>query len=100
MAHSSDLEHAKQVLMQSVTELQADERWSSRIMPDEPIVGVESITATAVTMRIRVHTVHEQQVPVARELRVRSVRALESAGVQMPFGVPPAGSSEAQPPTT
>ena len=54
-------------------------------MPDEPIVGVESITATAVTIRIRLHTVHEQQVSVAREIRVRAVKALEAAGVPTPF---------------
>jgi small conductance mechanosensitive channel len=88
VAHSSDLEQAEDVLTTTVTELQADEQWSNRIMPDEPIVGVESITATAVTLRIRLHTLHEQQVPVARELRVRAVKALEVAGVPMPFTPP------------
>ena len=92
VAHSSDLELAKEVLLQTVTDLQHDERWASRLMPDEPIVGVESIAASAVTMRIRLHTVHEQQVPVARELRVRSVKALEAAGVQMPSAMPTSGA--------
>jgi small-conductance mechanosensitive channel len=101
VAHSSDLEHAKEVLTQTVTGLQADSRWTNRIMPDEPIVGVESITATAVTIRIRLHTVHEQQVAVARELRVRAVKDLEAAGIQMPFSPPGAAESgpEAAPPT-
>jgi small-conductance mechanosensitive channel len=53
-------------------------------MPDEPIVGVESITPTAVMMRIRLHTVHEQQVSVAREIRVRAMKALEGADVPTP----------------
>ena len=90
VAHSSDLEAAKDVLTQTVIELQQDDKWTNRIMPDDPIVGVESITATAVTMRIRLHTVHEQQVSVARELRVRAIRALEAAAIQMPFPTPPA----------
>lgn len=98
VAHSADLEQAKEVLLQSATDLQQDERWVNRVMPDEPVVGVESITPTAVTIRIRQHTVHEQQVAVARELRVRSVRALEAAGVQMPFGVPTTDASEGEPP--
>ena len=85
VAASADLEQAKEVLSQAAAELQQDERWTNRIMPEEPIVGVESITATGVTMRIRLHTVHEQQVSVARELRVRSIKALETAGIQMPF---------------
>jgi small conductance mechanosensitive channel len=103
VAHTSDLERAKDVLTQTVIELQGDDTWTNRIMPDAPIVGVESITASAVTMRIRLHTVHEQQVPVARELRVRSVRALEAAGLQMPFTAPPAestGPTQNTPPTT
>jgi small-conductance mechanosensitive channel len=97
VAHNSDLELAKEVLLQTVTDLQHDERWTGRLMPDEPIVGVESIAASAVMMRIRLHTVHEQQVPVARELRVRSVKALEAAGVQMPSATPSSGTSDAAP---
>ena len=97
VAHNSDLELAKEVLLQTVTDLQHDERWAGRLMPDEPIVGVESIAASAVMMRIRLHTVHEQQVPVARELRVRSVKALEAAGVQMPSAMPTSGTPDAAP---
>ena len=52
-------------------------------MPDDPVIGVESITAMSVTIRIRLHTVHEQQVGVARELRARAVKALEAAGLSM-----------------
>lgn len=84
VGHGADLEQAKSVLVTTVTELQQDEAWAHRIMPDEPVVGVESITATAVTIRIRLHTVHEQQVSVARELRVRAVKALEAASIPLP----------------
>jgi hypothetical protein len=35
-------------------------------------------------MRIRLHTVHEQQVSVAREIRVRAMKALEAAEVPTP----------------
>jgi len=97
VAHSSDLELAKEVLLQTVTDLQHDERWTSRLMPDEPIVGVESIAASAVMIRIRLHTVHEQEVAVARELRVRSVKALDAAGVQMPSAMPTSGSADTTP---
>ena len=88
VGHGADLEQAKSVLVTTVTELQQDAVWAGRIMPDEPVVGVESITATAVTIRIRLHTVHEQQVSVARELRVRAVRALEAASIPLPYPTP------------
>jgi moderate conductance mechanosensitive channel len=84
VGHGADLEQAKSVLVTTVTELQQDGVWAGRIMPDDPVVGVESITATAVTIRIRLHTVHEQQVSVARELRVRAVKALEAASIPLP----------------
>lgn len=97
VGHTADLEHAKEVLLQTVTELQQDPSWSHRIMPDDPIVGVESITPTAVTMRIRLHTVHEQQVSVAREIRVRAMKALEIAEVPAPTqgGLPPEDAAQA-----
>jgi small conductance mechanosensitive channel len=91
VGHGADLELAKDVLLHTVAELQEEEIWKSRIMPDEPIVGVESIAATSVTIRIRLHTVHDQQVAVAREIRVRAVKALEAADVPTPFtgAIPP-----------
>jgi len=84
VGHGADLSAAKRVLIDTALAMQQDDEWSARIMPDEPIVGVESITATAVTIRIRLHTVHEQQYLVARELRIRAVRALDAAGIPMP----------------
>lgn len=95
VGHGADLEQAKSVLVTTVTELQQNEVWASRIMPDEPVVGVEAITATAVTIRIRLHTVHEQQVAVARELRVRAVKALEAASIPLPHP-PPTPPAEAE----
>ncbi|MEO8329623.1 MAG: hypothetical protein ABI586_06435, partial [Candidatus Nanopelagicales bacterium] len=61
--------------------MQQDEQWVSRIMTDEPQVAVESMTSVGVTVRIRLHTTHDQQLAVARELRVRAVKALTAAGV-------------------
>lgn len=94
--HSADLEQAKEVLLQTVSELQHDPAWSTRMMPDEPIVGVESITSSSVTMRIRLHTVHEQQVSIAREIRVRAMKALDQAGVPTPSlgGTPDPGPTQ------
>ena len=98
--HGADLERAKEVLLETVTGLQQDAAWRNRIMPDEPIVGVESITPTAVTIRIRLHTVHEQQVSVAREIRVRAMKALENAEVPTPYqGMPPDDPEQAGPTT-
>ena len=74
VGYGADLVEAKKVLTTMVTDLQEDPRWTSRVMSDEPQVAVESMTPTAVTMRIRLHTMHDQQLAVARELARASGR--------------------------
>jgi len=81
IGYGADLGEAKNVLATMATDLQEDPQWASRVMSDEPQVAVESMTPTAVTIRIRLHTMHDQQLAVARELRVRAVAALDAAGV-------------------
>ena len=66
-------------------------------MSDEPQVGVESMTPLGVTVRIRIHTMHDQQLAVARELRVRAVNALDAAGMVMPTLSPTDGGATEQP---
>ncbi len=83
VSHGTDLEQAKQVLASTVSDMQHDHAWEAKIMPDAPVIGVESVTAMSVTIRIRLHTVHEQQVGVGRELRARAVASLETAGISM-----------------
>ncbi|HVQ88897.1 MAG TPA: mechanosensitive ion channel family protein [Actinomycetes bacterium] len=89
IGYGADLVEAKKVLLQAALDIQADERWANRIMSDEPQVAVESMTAAGVTVRIRLHTTHDQQLSVARELRVRAVKALAAAGVSAPTPVIP-----------
>ena len=100
VAHGADLEQAKQVLASTVEALQHDADWENKIMPDHPVIGVESVTALSVTIRVRLHTVHEQQIGVGRELRARAVKALEAAGLSMPQPGPYGAADQELPPTT
>lgn len=84
VGYGADLAEVKQILYDVASGLQDDPHWTARIMSDEPQVAVESMTPLGVTVRIRLHTMHDQQLAVARELRVRSVSALDDAGVQAP----------------
>lgn len=81
VGYGADLSEVKELLTQTSLALQQDSSWNSRIMSDEPQVAVESMTPLGVTVRIRLHTLHDQQLAVARELRVRAVRALDAAGM-------------------
>jgi small conductance mechanosensitive channel len=81
IGYGADLVEAKKILNKMALDLQEDPKWTNRVMSDEPQVAVESMTPTSVTVRIRIHTMHDQQLAVARELRVRAVAALDAAGV-------------------
>lgn len=85
IGYGADLAAVKALLSETAADLQEDETWGPRIMADEPQVAVESMTPLGVTVRVRLHTVHDQQLAVARELRVRAVRALEAAGISAPL---------------
>ncbi len=90
VGYGADLVKVKKVLTETADALQQDGTWANRIMNDEPQVAVESMTPAAVTVRIRLHTMHDQQFAVARELRVRSMAALTASGVAAPKGTQPA----------
>ncbi len=94
VGYGADLAEVKDLLTQVSVELQEDDAWHSRIMSDEPQVAVESMTQLGVTVRIRLHTMHDQQLAVARELRVRAVNALDAAGMVTPTLNPTDGGAE------
>jgi len=98
VGYGADLTDVKQILGDAAVALQQDPKWSARIMSDEPQVAVESMTPLGVTVRIRLHTMHDQQLAVARELRVRSVNALDAAGLPAATPTPaPTESASADP---
>lgn len=84
VGYGADLVDVKRILAETAAELQSDPEWTARVMSDEPQVAVESMTPLGITVRVRLHTMHDQQFATARELRVRSVRALNDAGWQAP----------------
>lgn len=93
VAYGADLDQVNQVLTGVAAQLQADAAWSDRVLPEPPLIAAESTTPQAITFRIRLRTVANQQLVVGRELRVRALAALESAGVAAP-GTPPVPPSE------
>lgn len=97
VAYGADLDKVTEVLVQTSRDLQNDETWQDRILPDEPLVAAESMTPLAITVRVRLHTVADQQFVVARELRVRALAALDAAGIAAPAPAPTATDEKAGP---
>lgn len=61
-----------------------DDAWSHNLLDTPQVLGVESITATAMTIRVTAKCVANQQWGVQRELRERCKVALDAAGIQGP----------------
>lgn len=94
VGYGADLDHVQQVLTAVAAGMQADEAWQAKILPDQPQVAAESMTPLAVTFRMRLHTVADQQLSVGRELRVRALAALDEAGVGAPNPTPSAAATD------
>jgi small conductance mechanosensitive channel len=85
VAYGSDIEVAQQVIKETADALWRDADWSSRILEEPDVWGVEALAADGVTIRLVVKTLPAAQFNVLRELRVRIKGALEAAGVEIPY---------------
>ncbi len=85
VAYGSDIDVAQQVIKDTADALWRDPDWSSRILQEPDVWGVEALAADGVTIRLVVKTLPAAQFNVLRELRVRIKHALEAAGIEIPY---------------
>ena len=85
VGYDSDLDAACGVLLDTATELSHDPDWSNAFLDDPEVLGVEQLAADAVTIRVAVRTRPAEQFRVQRELNRRFKRALDEAGIEIPF---------------
>src|SRR3954468_7899601 len=71
VAHDTDLERCRTVMQDVADAMYAEEQWSEVLLAAPESLGVESITAEGVTLRLQVRTTNADQWRVARELRQR-----------------------------
>lgn len=85
VAYDSDLVAAKNLMLSTATEVCASEQWSPDVL-DEPIVlGVETLGADGITLRMIVKTSPGTQWALQRELREALKASYDSAGIEIPF---------------
>jgi small-conductance mechanosensitive channel len=85
VAYDSDLVAAKNLMLLTATEVCASAQWSPDVL-DEPIVlGVESLGADGITLRMIVKTSPGSQWALQRELREALKASYDSAGIEIPF---------------
>ena len=97
IAYDQDVDAAITVIRDVVSVMDDDEAWREVLLEEPNVVGVESITAGVITIRILAKTLANEQFGVQREMRERVKRALDEAGVRSPHPVlPPYGGAAPQ----
>ena len=88
VAYDADISRVTEILNQVVDEASQDPGIAEKLIEPPQLLGVESITATALTMRILIKTAPNQQNGPARDIRERAIAALSAAGIPGPMITP------------
>jgi small conductance mechanosensitive channel len=88
VSYAENLEKVIPLIKSVVHQMDQAEEWKSMLLEEPQVVGVESMTGSAVTVRILAKTAAEQQYGVSREIRERVKAAFDEAGIQGPPVVP------------
>ena len=85
VAYDCDLAAARQVILDSATELVEGEEWSAVVLDPPQLLGVEALGADGITIRLTVKVEPGVQWGLQRALRERLKAALDEAGIEIPF---------------
>jgi len=85
VAYDCDLEVAQQVMLDAAVTLCEQERWRGDVVDDPIVLGVESLGADGITIRLIVRTVPAAHWALQRALRQHLKTALDQAGIEIPF---------------
>jgi len=87
VAHDTDLERCRAVMQEVADAMYAEDEWADVLLAEPESLGVESITAAGVTLRLTVRSTNADQWRVARELRQRLNERFVAEGFKAPAPV-------------
>jgi small-conductance mechanosensitive channel len=82
--YDADVQSVQERMLATASELATTPKWRSRIVEKPELWGIESISESAVVIRIVVKTRSNARDDVSRELRARLTTALDAMGVTLP----------------
>ena len=85
VGYDEDLARAQRVLREVAHDLWEDEDFSSVIIEEPEVTGVEAFNPDAVTLRVLIKTAPMEQWAVARELRQRIKARFDHEGIEIPL---------------
>src|SRR6478672_908458 len=89
LPYDEDLDRVLPIIRDVVHQMDQSDAWSSRVLEEPVVAGVESITGGVVTVRIIAKCAPNESIPVSREIRERVKLAFDRAGVRAPHVLPP-----------
>ncbi|WP_076259435.1 mechanosensitive ion channel family protein [Intrasporangium flavum] len=95
IAYDQDVEKAIGVIRDVVSVMDDDDRWRDILLEEPNVVGVESMSAGVITIRVLAKTVANEQFAIQREIREQVKGALDRAGIKSPSpALPPYGGGK------
>lgn len=84
LAHGSDIDRASRIVEDTATEVLTSEPLSADVLEQPQLLGVDSVTAEGIVLRLSVKVKAGTQYAIQRALRGRIATALTSAGFENP----------------
>jgi moderate conductance mechanosensitive channel len=85
VAYDTDLEKALHVFQDEATKLYEDEDFRWRMLEPPDLLGVQTLGASGVTLRLLFKTLPKEQWGVSREFRKRLKTRFETEGIEIPY---------------
>jgi len=85
VAYDCDLAAARQVIIDCVEQVVAEDEWSGVVLDPPNLLGVEALGADGITIRVTVKVEPGSQWGLQRALREALKAALDEAGIEIPF---------------
>lgn len=82
--YSVDVDAVRQVITEAATSLRSEPRWKQVLLEPPEVWGIQSVAPDSIVLRVVARTRTSAKDDVARELRSRIKRALDTAGVALP----------------
>jgi small conductance mechanosensitive channel len=85
VAYEVDVDHALEVFRDEAVTFSKDPAWAPRLDGPPEVLGVESLSDSAVMIRTLLRTLPGEQWAAAREFRRRLKRRLDREGIDIPY---------------
>lgn len=88
IAYDENVDRAQRIIRDVVEKLDGESAWDEKLLEQPQVVGVESISGGAITIRVLAKCVAEEHFGVQREIRERVKHAFDREGVRSPAVLP------------